>query len=74
MAESLNVYACRNCENLQYAKEKPMNGCDKCGGFLSVVEGVQVTVSEEETKKYAHELSKQSRHNSAKESILSTRH
>jgi len=56
MAESLNVYACRNCEHTQFSKEKPLS-CERCGGTLTVVHGVQVSVGEE-TKKYAHDLYK----------------
>jgi transcription initiation factor IIE alpha subunit len=58
MGEELNVYACRSCENTQFAKEKPMS-CEQCGGVLSLVHGVRVVQKdEEETKKYAHELSR----------------
>jgi hypothetical protein len=33
--------------------------CEQCGGFLSIVGGVKVIQKdEEETKKYAHELSR----------------
>ena len=57
MSEALNVYACRSCEHNQFAKEKPLS-CEQCGGSLTVVHGVQVVQKDEETKKYAHELSR----------------
>ena len=72
MSDALNVYACRSCEHTQFGKQRPMS-CEQCGGSVSKVHGVQVVQHNEETKKYAHELSKQSRHNHSKESILSTR-
>ena len=60
----LDVYSCKSCGHTQLSKETPKS-CEKCGGVLDLVYGVQVAESGEETKKYAHELSRQSRHYSS---------
>jgi Zn finger protein HypA/HybF involved in hydrogenase expression len=60
MSNELNVYACRSCENTQFAKEKPMS-CEQCGGSLSIVHGVHIIQKDSEgggVRKYAHELSR----------------
>ena len=64
----LDVYACRGCDHTQYAKEQPEQ-CEKCGGVLTKIHGVQVVESEGDV----NELSRQSRHNNLKEPLLSSR-
>ena len=53
----LDVYVCKNCDHTQFAKEQPVS-CEKCGGILTKIHGVQVAEKKEETKKYSHELSR----------------
>ena len=75
MSDELNVYACRSCEHTQFGKTKPIS-CEQCGGSLSEIHGVKVIQKDSEgggVKKYAHELSRQSRDDHIKESILSSR-
>ena len=64
----LDVYACRSCDHTQYAKENPEH-CEKCGGVLSKIDGVQVV----ETEGDVDELSRQSRHDTASKPPLSSR-
>jgi len=73
MSDELNIYACRSCENTQYGKNKPIS-CEHCGGSLSEIHGVKVIQkNKEDTKKYAHELSRQSGDESDPEPFLSAR-
>ena len=64
----LNVYACRSCDHTQFAKEEPKH-CERCGGVLSKIDGVQVVDSEGDVD----ELSRKSRHDSDPEPFLSAR-
>ena len=64
----LDIYACRGCDQTQYSKEKPEH-CEKCGGVLSKIHGVQVG----ETQGDVNELPKQSRHGTASKPPLSSR-
>lgn len=72
MSQMADVYACKNCDHTQYSVERA-DHCEKCGGVLTRIHGVQVTIDEEDTKKYAHELSRKSRNHSDPKPFLSSR-
>ncbi len=64
----LDIYACRSCDHIQYAKEKPMS-CERCGGSVNKIHGVQVVESEGDVD----ELSRKSGHHRDQKSFLSAR-
>lgn len=53
----LDIYACRSCDHTQFSKEKPLS-CERCGGSVSKIHGVQVVESEGDVD----ELSRKSGH------------
>ena len=56
MSTKADLYACRNCDHTQFSTKR-VTECELCGGVLTKVEGVQISIGEEK-KKYAHELSR----------------
>ena len=61
--QTADIYACRNCDHTQFSEDR-VQECEKCGGVLTKVEGVQITIGKEDVRKYAHELSRESGYHS----------